>query len=311
MSSKPLVSCIIIFFNAEKFFEEAIESVLTQTYENWELLLADDGSTDSSTAIAQKYAQKYPGKIRYLEHENHQNRGMSATRNLGIRHAKGEYIAFLDSDDVWLPIKLEQQVAIMEAYPEAGMVYGRPLYWSSWSGNPEDSERDILGELSVQPDNLYQPPLLLIQNHPLGKTGAPCPCDFLLRKEIVENLGGFEEGFRGIYQLYEDQGFLSKLYLKAPIYVSNQCWDKYRLHPDSCSSRVAQVKKQRSVRLFFLKWLEQYLSEQGVKDPQVWQALQKALWPYRHPIFSRLVNLTQRIKRLNLSLFGAKLVAQK
>jgi glycosyltransferase involved in cell wall biosynthesis len=300
MSSNSLVSCIIIFFNAEQFFEEAIESVFAQTYDNWELLLADDGSTDRSTAIALHYTQKYPQKVRYLEHEGHQNRGMSATRNLGIRHAKGDYIAFLDSDDIWLPAKLEQQVAIMEAHPEAGMVYGRPLYWRSWTGNPEDSQRDVLGELSVQPDNLYQPPLLFIQNHPLGKTGAPCPCDFLLRKEIVEKIGGFEENFRGIYQLYEDQGFLAKLYLNAAVFVSSQCWDKYRLHPGSCSSRVAKAKKQRNVRLFFLKWLEQYLSEQGVKDTQVWQAVHKALWPYRHPILSRLLNLSQRIKKINL-----------
>jgi glycosyltransferase involved in cell wall biosynthesis len=298
MSSHPLVSCIIIFFNAEKFFEEAIESVFAQTYDNWELLLADDGSTDKSTDIALKYARNHPEKIRYLEHDGHQNHGMSATRNLGIRHAKGEYIAFLDSDDVWLPPKLEQQVAIMQAYPEAGMVYGRPLYWKSWTGNPEDSQEDILAELSVPADNLYQPPILFIQNHPLGKTGAPCPCDFLLRKEIVEKLGGFEEQFREIYQLYEDQGFLAKLYLHASVFVSSQCWDNYRLHPDSCSSRVSKAKKQQGVRLFFLKWLEKYLLDREITDPDVWQALRQALWPYRHPILSRLINLPQRVRQM-------------
>src|SRR6478672_466011 len=115
MNISPLVSSIIIFFNAEKFFEEAIESVLAQTYGNWELILADDGSTDGSTAIALRYAQQYPEKIRYVEHEGHQNCGMSATRNLGICHAKGEYIAFLDADDVWFPYKLEQQVEIMKS----------------------------------------------------------------------------------------------------------------------------------------------------------------------------------------------------
>ena len=104
MSSKPLVSGIIIFLNAEKFIEEAIDSVFAQTYDNWELLLVDDGSTDRSTKIAQQYAQHYLAKVRYLEHENHQNLGMSATRNLGIRNVKGKYIAFLDADDVWLPM---------------------------------------------------------------------------------------------------------------------------------------------------------------------------------------------------------------
>src|SRR5918999_1055965 len=115
MSSKPLVSVIMIFLNAEKFIEEAIESVFAQTYDSWELLLVDDGSTDDSTDIALRYAQQNPERVRYLEHDSHLNRGMSASRNLGITHAIGEYIAFLDADDVWLPHKLEQQVAILSS----------------------------------------------------------------------------------------------------------------------------------------------------------------------------------------------------
>ena len=100
MNNKQLVSCIIIFFNAEKFFEEAIESVFAQTYDNWKLLLVDDGSTDSSTVIAHHYAEKYPQKVSYLEHDNHQNLGMSATHNRGIQNARGKYFTFLDSDDL-------------------------------------------------------------------------------------------------------------------------------------------------------------------------------------------------------------------
>ena len=141
MSNRQQVSCIIIFFNAEKFFEEAIESVFAQSYNNWELLLVDDGSTDSSTSIAHHYAEKYPDKVRYLEHESHQNRGMSATRNLGIRHANGEYVAFLDADDVWLTQKLEQKVAILNSHPEAVMVCGPVQFWYSWTGNPDDMEK--------------------------------------------------------------------------------------------------------------------------------------------------------------------------
>ena len=89
MSSKPLVSGIIIFRNTQKFIEEAIQSVFAQTYDNWELLLVDDGSTDGSREIAQRYAIQYPEKVRYLEHENHQNLGVSAARNLGVTSAKG------------------------------------------------------------------------------------------------------------------------------------------------------------------------------------------------------------------------------
>jgi glycosyltransferase involved in cell wall biosynthesis len=294
VSNKGLVSCIIIFFNGEKFFEEAIESILAQRYKNWELLLADDGSSDRSTGIAQQYAQKYPDKVRYLEHEGHQNRGMSATRNLGIRHAKGEYIAFLDADDVWLPYKLEEQVAIMESQPQAGMVYGRSIYWNSWTLNPQDMERDFIPELGIQADTLFNPPTLLTLCYPLAEATPPPPSDILLRREIVERIGGFEEGFRGPYQLYEDQAFFAKLYLNASVFAANKSWVKYRLHPDSCGSVVNKAGQYNIVRQFYLNWLEKYLTDRGINEPEVWNALQKALWGYRHPILSKLKGLIER-----------------
>ena len=142
-NSQPLVSAIIIFLNGEKFLEEAINSVIEQTYTNWELLLVDDGSTDGSTAIAMKYAETWKNKIKYLQHENHENQGMSTTRNLGIEHAKGEYIGFLDSDDVWLPNKLADQIAVFDDYPQCEMVYGRTQIWYSWTGNKEDQKNDL------------------------------------------------------------------------------------------------------------------------------------------------------------------------
>src|SRR5215475_5728613 len=101
MHDQPLVSVVIIFLNAECFIQEAIESVFAQAYPAWELLLVDDGSSDASTTIAQRYAEQHRHQVRCLEHPGHANRGMSASRNLGIRNARGPYIAFLDADDVW------------------------------------------------------------------------------------------------------------------------------------------------------------------------------------------------------------------
>src|SRR5438874_2256824 len=85
VTAEPLVSVVLIFFNAVKFLDEAIQSVYAQDYQHWELLIVDDGSTDASSQIARRYAESYPEKIRYLEHAQHENRGMSASRNLGIR----------------------------------------------------------------------------------------------------------------------------------------------------------------------------------------------------------------------------------
>ncbi len=110
---KKLVSVVISFLNEENFLTEAIDSVIKQDYPCWELLLVDDGSTDKSTGIAKIYAAQNPDKIKYLEHEGHLNKGLSASRNMGINQAKGELVALLDADDVWLPNKLSHQVAIL------------------------------------------------------------------------------------------------------------------------------------------------------------------------------------------------------
>jgi glycosyltransferase involved in cell wall biosynthesis len=184
MSDNPIVSVIMIFLNEERFIREAIDSVLAQTYHDWELLLVDDGSADASTEIAQSYAEQYPGKIRYLEHEGHQNHGMSATRNLGISKAQGKYIGFLDGDDVYLLYKLEQQVAILDSQPEAAMVYGHTQDWFGWTGKPEDIECDLLYDLGVPPDTIIHPPTLLgLVLQQLAPSS--CTCGVLLRREIV------------------------------------------------------------------------------------------------------------------------------
>ena len=170
----------MIFLNAESFIQEAIQSIFVQTHEKWELLLVDDGSTDHSTEMARQFAERHPDKVRYFEHEGHQNLGMSASRNLGIANARGSYIAFLDADDVWLPNKLEYQVAALEVHPEAGMVYGPTQYWHSWTNKREDRERDFEGDIGVPADTLIEPPgLLKLSLRDGGATmpeSAACSC---------------------------------------------------------------------------------------------------------------------------------------
>jgi glycosyltransferase involved in cell wall biosynthesis len=282
MENKPLVTVITIFLNAERFIEEAIGSVMGQSYGRWELLLVDDGSTDSSTIIARRYAERHPGRVRYLQHEGHENRGISASQNLGIREARGEYIAFLDADDVWEVEKLKEQVAILEAHPEAAMVYGATQYWYSWTGSAEDARRDFILEPGGPPDTLVRPPLLvsaLLQNQAVTATGG------LARREIMREVGGYEESFRG---LFEDQVFHSKVCLKAPVFVSSRCWYKYRKHPDSCCSVAESAGEHHHQRLTFLDWLESYSHEQGVEDRRLRQAIKKERWKSRHPVLSRL-----------------------
>ena len=106
-----LVSIITPSYNSLKFIVQAIESVLSQTYQNWEMIIIDDCSPDNSNEIIEKYTKK-DSRIKLIKLE--QNSGPAVARNKGIEFTKGKYIAFLDSDDIWLPEKLEKQVQFMK-----------------------------------------------------------------------------------------------------------------------------------------------------------------------------------------------------
>lgn len=113
------VSVIIPCYNAAQFLTETIESVLAQTYSNYEIIAVDDGSTDDTATVLASYADR----ITILYHGNRQNRGQAASTNLGLSHADSEYIAFIDSDDIWMPEKLQKQVEILETHQDVGLVY--------------------------------------------------------------------------------------------------------------------------------------------------------------------------------------------
>jgi glycosyltransferase involved in cell wall biosynthesis len=125
MEQKPLISTIIPVYNRERYLSEAIESVLAQSYPSIELIIINDGSTDSSAEIAKRFTNK-SGQYFYQE-----NSGIGAARNQGIRLAKGEYLAFLDSDDIWLPEKLSLQFDAMRTNPKNNMVFGHVLNFLS------------------------------------------------------------------------------------------------------------------------------------------------------------------------------------
>lgn len=281
MSAKPAVSIVLIFFNEERFLGEAVASVRAQTFGDWELLLCDDGSTDASPQRAKAFAGDDP-RVRYLQHEGHANKGMSETRNLGIRNARGAFLSFLDADDLWLPTKLERQVSLLEAHPEAGFVTAPAQWWFGWTGEREDAQRDYVQRLHVKTDSVVDPPALITS---YLKDEFASLCDVMIRREVMERLGGYESQFKG---LYEDQAFHAKLCLREKAYVCSDAWYRYRQHPDSCCYKADEDDSRRVIRERFLTWLESYLDEQGAQDPELRAVLKRELLPFRHPTLGRL-----------------------
>src|SRR5262245_55073016 len=117
--SRPLVSVVIPTFNRAYCLADAIDSVISQTYPNVEVVLIDDGSTDTTPAlIEERYGRDE--RVRYVRQDKS---GTNIARNHGLRLARGEFVALLDSDDYFLPWKLEMEVACLEALPDAGMIW--------------------------------------------------------------------------------------------------------------------------------------------------------------------------------------------
>lgn len=303
MTPTPLVSVIVIFHNEERFLEEALDSVLAQSYDSWEMLLCDDGSTDRSAEIAQSFVTKHPDRARYLTHEGRANRGMSATRNLGLRHAQGEFVSWLDGDDVWTPNKLERQVRILQEHPEAAMVYGRLHVWYGWTGEDSDVRRDFIQDLGGSADTIIQPPEL-VKRFLLDDMHTPS--GVLVRRSILEEVGGYEPSFRG---MHEDGIVHAKICLRWPVYASGESWYRYRQHPDSECNKSIAAGTDRAALIAYLEWLDAYLQLENVGDGEVGSIVQELLQSNRETVPNTLARRGRRL--LNTTLQRAREVADR
>jgi glycosyltransferase involved in cell wall biosynthesis len=289
-----LVSVVLNFLDAERFIEEAIQSVYAQSYPAWELLLIDDGSSDASTTIAKRHAASDPGRVRYLEFPGHENRGASAARNLGLREARGEFVAFLDSDDLWLPKRLEWSVELLRSYPTADMAYGESEYWYSWTGEGAP-HADRVQPQGFDADRVVAAPELLVRY--LTHTAAvPCPTSITVRRDAALSCGGFVEAFRG---MHDDQAFMARFCLYHDAYVARECWDRYRQHDASLCAVAEREGAVALARQAYLRWLRGFLEEQGMPGTRVWDALVYAEQVERYPGKS----LRARVGRMMLRAF--------
>lgn len=265
-SGSPLVSVIIPFFNDSEWLIEALHSVVNQSYTAWEAIVIDDGSEPGHSIIAKDFCARYPAQIKYVDHDNHVNRGVTISRNFGIAHSSGTYLAFLDADDKWFCDKLKNQVELFNNFPAAQMICEASKFWYSWNNA---AENDTIIPIGVLPNTLYPPRSLTKLLYPLGDGAPPCPSGIIIRKSAFETSGGFEPAFSGVYTLYEDQGLLAKVYLNDTVYVSGTANNLYRKRADSMSSAVNDITIYETVRKFFLNWLKAYLSLKNIKDEEI------------------------------------------
>ena len=174
MHDSPRVSVIIPAYNRAGIVPRAIRSVLAQTFQDWELIVVDDGSKDATCEAVEKFSD---ARIRLVRHS--QNRGQSAAQNTGIRAAQGEYVAFLDSDDEWLPDKLAEEMKVFKAAgPAVGMTYsGKMLV--------DESGRTLLVRMPTRRGRVYQD---LLAWDFIGSCSR-----VNVRKDVLDAVHGFDE----------------------------------------------------------------------------------------------------------------------
>src|SRR6267154_1483950 len=165
-STPSRVSVVIPVYNGERYLADAIQSVLDQTYQKFEVIVVDDGSTDGSARVAKRFG----GAIRYVHQSNG---GVSKARNTGITLAQGTYLAFLDQDDLWLPDKLAVQVAYLDSHPEVGVVY---------------CQCEVKGDGWMRSGPYYAEPL---KDNPLGIIRRPylLMTSAMFRSEVLRKIG--------------------------------------------------------------------------------------------------------------------------
>ena len=225
--NSPLVSVITPVYNGSLYLDHAVRSVKAQTFEDWELLLIDDGSADGSFEKMEKWAET-DSRIKVLHHPGHVNKGVSSTRNLGIQHARGKYVALLDCDDEWLPDKMEKQVQILEEYPDIVLTYCKAVTIDREGIELDKSAHDI---------NFPK----ICGSGIAGKTGnvvdlmirdtlwMPC-LTVTIRADVLKKTGGFDETLS--YQV-DDHLLFTLIANEGPVYFIDKVLAKYRIHPTS------------------------------------------------------------------------------
>ena len=228
---KGLVSVILPAFNAERFIAEAIQSVLAQTYEPIETIIVDDGSTDGTTKVAGEFGEK----VRVISQKNS---GAGAARNRGIREARGEYIAFLDADDLWFSDKLKRQISLLEEHEDVCLVSGLCEYVNEM-GEAVEGSFECQKDLCNQPISLYKE--LLLRGNRIWTSSV------VLRKRAFQDVGLFDETKRRS----QDYDMWIRVGEKNKFYIMNEKVGKYRLVKTSLTHK--SVRHEYEAQLEILK----------------------------------------------------------
>ena len=227
----PKVSVITAAYNHVRFIRQSVESVQAQIYRDFEHIVVDDGSSDGTADVLKSFGNR----ITYIRQEN---RGAHAAINEGIRRSSGDYIAIVDSDDAWLPNKLERQVEVLEKSPGAGMVYSLAYFINS-EGVVEDHEW-LMGTPFDDPNLVFEE-LLEVNRIPIVTA--------LVKRSCIDEVGFFSETFKAL----SDWDMWLRISAKWPIIFIPEKLALYRVHENNAWHSLLKSGRVNRERLLLLQ----------------------------------------------------------
>lgn len=263
MANHPLVSVIMNCYNSAQYLRETIESVLAQTYSHWEVIFWDNQSTDESAEIFKSYSDS---RLKYFYAPVHAKLGQA--RNQAVMQAQGEWVGFLDCDDIWLPEKLEKQVAIIaEEGDDLGLVYGQMLVLdnrsdstSQWSGRMSKYAKKTL--LKTLPEGRVFEPLLLLDFIPLVTA--------IVRTDLYRDVGGVS----GHFEMAEDYDLFVKIAELKKARAVQSVIGLYRIHQSNTSILKLEKGFQENLEIV-RRYLPNPSAVRGIKFHYSYYALTK------------------------------------
>lgn len=228
----PKVSILVPSYNAAHFLPLSLESALSQSYQDFEIIVIDDGSSDNTKEVVQGYIDQYPHKIRYFFQEN---QGLPSARNKGIELSQGEYLALLDADDQWLPCRLDEEVKILDRDSLVGIVHGNITNIDINNNVINTPRRDVRFLSGSIFDHIF-----------LRDADISCPT-VLLRRSCCDAVGTFDVKLTGLG--CEDRDLWLRISRKYKIVYIDKVLSYYRV---SAQSMSRNMKKMLEARLYVI-----------------------------------------------------------
>jgi glycosyltransferase involved in cell wall biosynthesis len=220
---KPAISVLMTVYNGSRFLREAVDSILNQTFRDFELICVDDGSTDESAAILSEFARR-DARIKII---TQQNTGVTASLNIGLRAARGEFIARMDADDISLPQRFEKQIAYLQSHPDCVLV-GSQVLMVDPDAMPIYPKRDT----SYDHEQILD--ALLDKGWPIVHPSV------MIRAQVMRSIGGYDEQYRVV----QDHDLFLRLADHGRLVNLREILLLYRQHFDAIGYAKAQLQAE-------------------------------------------------------------------